>query len=103
MSKWPVFLSILLNIYYSSASLLFWSSKNIDIPAVKRFTNDNLEELLIKLNKPKVYAFKGNYAPATLFSLQKENDIKYTSYVPTSDIFIENATGRHVTSLVFLK
>lgn len=92
--KWPVLFSILLNTCYSNASLLFWSSKNVDIPAVKRFTNEDLQELLLKLNNPKVFAFKGNYAPETLFSLQKENGIKYTSYIPTSDVSLENVTGR---------
>lgn len=93
--KWSVLFSILLNIFYANASLLFWSSKSIDLPATKRFTNEDFQELLVKLNNPKVTAFNGNYTPETLLALQKENHIKYTSYVPTSDVIVENMTGKY--------
>lgn len=91
--KWLVLFCIVLNICFGDASLLLWSSKNLAVPALKRFTDKDLQDLLIKLDNPKIIAFRGSYVSEILSSLQRTQDIKYTSYIPDSDVFIENITG----------
>lgn len=85
-------LFLCLQICIINASLLLWSSKQIYIPALKKFTQDDFKDLMVKLESPKLFTFKGGF-PEELIKNQKRQILKYTAYVPNADVAFENVTG----------
>lgn len=72
---------------------MLWSSKQIYIPALKKFTQDDFKTLLVKLESPKVFTFKGGF-PEELIQNHNRQLLKYTAYVPNANVVFENVTGR---------
>lgn len=85
-------LLLCLQICVINASLLLWSSKQIYIPALKKFTQDDFKELMVKLGSPKLFTFKGGF-PEKLIQNQNRQLLKYTAYVPNADVVFKNVTG----------
>lgn len=84
-----IYLALLIT--HASAALFMWSNRKFQIPALDSFDEDNLQDLIEKLNYPDVTIFKGNGALMPEFRDILEN--YYTAYTPNGDMNTENATG----------
>lgn len=80
--------AFILQICLMDASLLFRSNKRLEIPALKIFTNADMESLLLQLEEPKVLTFKG-ISPKAFYNFEKEFNLTYSAYVPKEDLNID--------------
>lgn len=72
------------------ATLLFWSNKNIKIPSLKYFKEEDFENLLSELKDPQIIAFQNDYS--TVDNIPRSLDNFYSAYVPNGNIYVENVT-----------
>lgn len=80
-------------IFHADATLIFWSNQNIKIPTLKFFNEEDFEDLLVKLNRPRILAFQNDHN--TINNIPRALENLYSAYVPNGNMYIENVTGTY--------
>ncbi|XP_017778461.1 PREDICTED: uncharacterized protein LOC108564067 [Nicrophorus vespilloides] len=72
------------------AGVLLWGPQEMLLPTLSRFDDHQLEDLLQKLDKPKVVAFRGDHTLLLGDDLRVLLQDEHTAYVPNVDIDVED-------------